>query len=119
ELSGKVLIQGDLAVTEDLFIPADSSLEVTGALTVAPGATIYNDGSLTAAEIAASEAEPWMALYNQGTVTAETLHFSHQALFLNDGAAEISALSLTDSAMVSQGTLRCAGKMELQRAQIF
>lgn len=119
ELSGKVLIQGDLAVTEDLFIPAGSSLEVTGALTVAPGATIYNDGSLTAAEIAASEAEPWMALYNQGTVTAETLHFSHQALFLNDGAAEISALSLTDSAMVSQGTLRCAGKMELQRAQIF
>lgn len=120
EINAAVSLRGDLEVTADLYIPADASLEVGGTLTIAPGITVYNAGSLTAGTIAAQGTEPRMALYNSGTLTAGAMRCSDHALFLNEGVAEIPSLSLAnDAALANLGTLRCTERLEMNRANVY
>ena len=120
EINETASIQGDLEVTADLYIPSHSTLEVSGTLTVAPGVTVYNGGNLTAGAIAAKEMEPRMALYNTGTLTAASLESSDQALFFNEGTAELHSIVLTNAAaVVNQGTLRCGARFELNGTYVY
>ena len=120
ELTAAVALQGDLEVTADLYIPSDASLEIGGTLTIAPGVVVYNAGSLTAGTIVAAGAEPQMALYNSGTLATDALRCSGQALFFNEGAAEIPSVSLTDgAALANLGSLRCAARLELSGSNVY